>query len=131
METETYRLDLGREDLNRVSNYSDLHSLVDRVLVVDIIDSDPRPVKTEEKFIDGLKLVGLVSRNNPPTVFGLRFKEDKSGEHRIYGEGYRLVGRSPEELVLNEEDFCLRDVHSIRDSDIDHASGFKIKGLMN
>lgn len=124
---EEYRLNLGRGDLRGVK-YPELQELVDRVLVVDIVEGDPN---THGRIVFGEKLVGLLLRNNPPTLFGVRFKEDARGEHLVCGEKYKRLNYTPEELVLSSEDFALRNARAVFDGDKDYQTSYMLKGIID
>lgn len=123
---ETYQLNLGREDLRPVS-YSELRSLTDCVLVVDILPDDP-PVNG--RVVVGEKLVGIVMQNSLPSVFGVRFKENSSGKHIIAGERYQRMNYSPQDLVLNPDNFATRNPQALVNRDNDYPTSHILKGII-
>jgi len=125
---EEYRLAISRGDLHQVQNYSELQTLVDQVLILDILNSDPH---SQGRVVFGEKLVGLMLHANPPTVFGVRFKEDLSGKHLIASERYRRLNYSPEQLALTPDNFAQRNIRSIFDSNREFLTSYHLKGVID
>ena len=125
---EKYRLSLDKREMPAVVDFSQLNGLVERVLVVDMLDTDTR--KTDEKTMIGVKLVGILMRNNPLTALGVRFKEDAEGEHLIGDRKYRKLDYDAERLVLNADEFPQRDIHYVCEWDKNYQTSHVLRGLM-
>ncbi|VVB78981.1 Uncharacterised protein [uncultured archaeon] len=125
---ETYRLNLGRSEIQPIRDYSDLSQLVDSVLITNVLSGDKN---TKGRVIVGEKLVGFLISNNPPTLFGVRFKENSEGDHLISGEKYKKLNYTPERLVLCPDNFLKRNPGSINDIDKNYITSYNLKGIID